>query len=936
MVSKGNKKYLMTKQERLIPHYGLRKLSVGVASVLLSTSILMGMTTKAQADTATGQVNQESSQTDKASDNNATNSVTLRNNQASTEASSTQKQGQTPAESPASSNSSQQAVTAVKPTTSINDQVGKSINVVTHDVTEATGNQETGQRGTTNLHLELSVAADEISRIKNGDYLDISLGLPYTTVDNQTYIFSYGAVNKDNQTPIYYQGMIVGYLIPAGNTESYKQSVPQYSGSGKPSWSVIDNNNNEELANLGSNGYYQIIFNNALSEYVKKNPGKNKKLTVSANLTWYNPSGNGERSAHKPSEMISLYGNNPSSSKYTPSDDLKIGAQTFSSGISLNVVPKKQGTGEIAVADKIVQNSQTGSIQAHTWIKIGDKEYLKIVDPTQSVGISLKNLGRDFTITVTKPASNENVKTSFVSAEDLKEQLQKNIVPADNNASSYPSDQIANEDYYLSDQFAYTTPKINVAVSNNGDDNQLTYHVTIDGDYRGFRATSKDDNDSEKGTSAITLITWKPTDQVALMPGKGINSYNEDYSKVNYNDNWAKGWLSGYQIQNKAVFDYMNAHPWHATVKGQGDSDPEYDSDWGYWIGSTTDAKPTNKAYVDLTYYGFVNQTIHYVDVNGNQMLDDNGKPILDKPRQVTFTSKTGENGSFSTDNYFTDFNIPTVTDYSAYLGKMQTNGKPTYSGEKITQIGDEGQFTYPHADFVEYVVYVKNSDPTPVNPHPDPKPQPDPEPVKDSTTVTEIIHYVYQDGTKAAEDQTQQITFTRNGSKTAEGTTWNDWTPAEGTFTKVVSPEIEGYTPDQKVISEFKVAPEDSNIEKTVIYTKDPTPQPDPKPEPTPDPTPTPESQPEPTPTPEPTPEPQTKPELTPTPQPQPESPSQPGTNNSSEMTRLVEPKATLAPANRQQLPQTGTDQGKGLMALGLAGLLTSFGLGIRKKKNI
>lgn len=74
--------------------------------------------------------------------------------------------------------------------------------------------------------------------------------------------------------------------------------------------------------------------------------------------------------------MISLYGNNQSSSKYTPRDDLKIGNQTFSSGISLSVVPKKQGTSEIPVADKIVQNSQTGSIQAHTWMKIGDREYL--------------------------------------------------------------------------------------------------------------------------------------------------------------------------------------------------------------------------------------------------------------------------------------------------------------------------------------------------------------------------------------------------------------------------------------------------------------------------------------------------------------------------------------------------------------------------------
>ena len=116
MVSKRNKKYLITKQERLIPHYGLRKLSVGVASVLLSTSILMGMATKAQAD-----------------------------NQAPTETSTTQKQDQTPAKSTALDNDSQQTVQAtVTPTTSINDQVGRTINVVTHDVTETTGNKATG------------------------------------------------------------------------------------------------------------------------------------------------------------------------------------------------------------------------------------------------------------------------------------------------------------------------------------------------------------------------------------------------------------------------------------------------------------------------------------------------------------------------------------------------------------------------------------------------------------------------------------------------------------------------------------------------------------------------------------------------------------------------------------------------------------------------
>ena len=145
MVSKRNKKYLITKQERLIPHYGLRKLSVGVAFVLLSTSILMGMATKAQADTVDGEANQEIGQTTKSSVKGSTNSVTLKDNQAPTETSTTQKQDQTPAKSTALDNDSQQTVQAtVTPTTSINDQVGRTINVVTHDVTETAGNKATG------------------------------------------------------------------------------------------------------------------------------------------------------------------------------------------------------------------------------------------------------------------------------------------------------------------------------------------------------------------------------------------------------------------------------------------------------------------------------------------------------------------------------------------------------------------------------------------------------------------------------------------------------------------------------------------------------------------------------------------------------------------------------------------------------------------------
>ena len=49
MVSKNNQQWKQQQEAQRVPHYGLRKLSVGVASVLLSTTLYMGVT--AHADT---------------------------------------------------------------------------------------------------------------------------------------------------------------------------------------------------------------------------------------------------------------------------------------------------------------------------------------------------------------------------------------------------------------------------------------------------------------------------------------------------------------------------------------------------------------------------------------------------------------------------------------------------------------------------------------------------------------------------------------------------------------------------------------------------------------------------------------------------------------------------------------------------------------------
>lgn len=790
----------------------------------------------------------------------------------------------------------------------------------------------------------MTLSADDVEQIKAGDYIDIKLGMPYTTKDGNNYVFSYGAVNnsKDNIKALQYQNQTIGYIVPAGDTESYKQSFPEASSTGSISWTVIDNKNKDDISSAGSNGYYRIIFNDVLSNYLKNHSGKSGVVDIKAKMVWYNTSSNGDKQALKPSETITLYSDD-GATNYSPQNDLQIGNQTFTSGISINVIAKKKGESSVPVTSTSQVIDHTGNTPAHIWRKVGNKETLQLTDDqAQSVGISLDNLGQDFTITVTKPASNNDVTTSFISAHDLQKALQNLVVPLDSKVSSNLVDKLTTTgNYYLSDQFVYPKPKVNVTAVENGE-NKITYHVTIDDDYKGFKVTSVAGNGTK--LSPVSLIVWTPTRKGALLPEEGITNSQGDKDKATYFNQNDHNWLYGYSVRDKDVRSYMNTHPWHATVTSQSKN---YDADCGYWIDMGTDFKPINQADVNSKFYGFVNQTIHYVDVNGNQMLDDNGKPIPDRPRQVTFTSDTGEEGSFKTNSYFEDLDIPAVKDYSTYRGQKSTDSKKiTYSGEKITQIGDEGKFTYPHSDFIEYVVYVKNSDSTPT---------PQPEPVKDSRTVTETIHYVYQDGTKAANDETQQITFTRTGSKTSKSTTWNDWIPAEGTFNEVVSPEIKDYTPNIKTVSEIKVVPEDNNIEKTVIYTKNSTPtsgtKPTPTPQPTPTPTPTPTPEPQPTSTPTPAPQPEPKPQPTstpqstpnpaPEPQPQltPDSTPQPGTSNpSSKSDTLVEPQpeSQLVQTENRQLPQTGSGQVKGLMALGIASLLTSFGLGMKKKKNI
>ena len=192
---------------------------------------------------------------------------------------------------------------------------------------------------------------------------------------------------------------------------------------------------------------------------------------------------------------------------------------------------------------------------------------------------------------------------------------------------------------------------------------------------------------------------------------------------------------------------------------------------------------------------------------------------------------------------------------------------------------GKQDSYTFKAADNQDVIVHLKHRRSE----------------VSDQQVRTETIHYVYSDGSKAQADHVETVTLTRTGSKdevTGE-ITWGPWSTA--TFPAVTSPVIAEYTPDQAQIESLPADGNSTDIEKTVTYTKNQV----------------------------------AVPKGT--------NGNQGSTATSTKSTsqtngKLSHNKNSSATA---QLPQTGAQNDRSLIALGTLALLTSFGLAGLKRKN-
>ena len=171
---------------------------------------------------------------------------------------------------------------------------------------------------------------------------------------------------------------------------------------------------------------------------------------------------------------------------------------------------------------------------------------------------------------------------------------------------------------------------------------------------------------------------------------------------------------------------------------------------------------------------------------------------------------------------------------------------------------------------------------------------------------VTQVIHYVYEDGSTAKPDHVSvNLVFTQTGVKnmvTGEEIWDGEWTKTQ-TFVTVVSPVIEGYTADRLEVGPYDITVTNDNYgnnldkEDTVVYRPNTTtPDLDPDPTPAPDPTPTPDPEPEPTPGPLP------EEDETVTPH----ASTEPGKENKGTGTAKVAPVKAATVSDEAQTPET------------------------------
>ncbi len=188
------------------------------------------------------------------------------------------------------------------------------------------------------------------------------------------------------------------------------------------------------------------------------------------------------------------------------------------------------------------------------------------------------------------------------------------------------------------------------------------------------------------------------------------------------------------------------------------------------------------------------------------RFYDDTDNKFIEATPNIKVTDKS---------NRDINFEIPASYDFSKYQFMMVAKGNdptqtyPRLDGNQLSEVNygkfdnDINQDQFFIAHFTHKIA-----------------------PIKDTKTITETVHYIYENGKTASPDVAgTPVIFTRDGEhdEVTSEDNWNDWTTEKDSFDEVKSPIISGYTPDLATVEKITVKPEDSDIVKTVTYKANP-----------------------------------------------------------------------------------------------------------------
>ena len=181
--------------------------------------------------------------------------------------------------------------------------------------------------------------------------------------------------------------------------------------------------------------------------------------------------------------------------------------------------------------------------------------------------------------------------------------------------------------------------------------------------------------------------------------------------------------------------------------------------------------------------------TVHYVDKDGKELAT----------QAYSYGYPAGSSiAAQSPDYQVAPKDITGYTLVTSDSPVSSLNGKQLTTSEAVPFLAN---------DQTVYYVYTKNA----------------PTITTEKKTVNETIHYVYKDGSKAADDYVAKpVEFTRQVSTDAVTgeKTYGNWS-ADQSFDAVTSPELKGYTADKAQIDKQTVNGDSKDLEFTVTYTK-------------------------------------------------------------------------------------------------------------------